>query len=100
MNLPRTRVYTHYPTGDAKRQNGIPAVRATKNLGWLLRHASEVRVLCLTSESDGGARLSAEGYHANTNPRLEYTFVCDFASRKVAEQWIRRPSLAHAYVVR
>lgn len=95
----RARVYTHYPTGSTARQAHIPAVRAVKNLGWLLRHAAEIVVIDYHVEM-GTVRFAATGYHAGSNPRLEYTFICDWSSAEVCKRWLaRHPSLAHVTIV-
>ncbi len=66
--------------------------RAVKNLGWLLRHAREVRSLTLTEQPDGSAKLGALLGDSRS-------FVADFASAAVARQWIQRPSFTGARVL-
>lgn len=95
----RARVYTHYPTGSTPRQPHIPAVRHVKNLGWLLRHAHEIKVLSLHTEL-GEVRFTAEGTHANSSPKLDYTYVVTFGSKTVAERFAARRIFAHCAQVR
>lgn len=63
---------------------------AVKNLGWLLRHASDVTSVALYSNGLNGNEVSlvatGEGW----------VFYSPFACASVAEEWIKRPALAHA----
>lgn len=62
--------------------------KSVKNLGWLLRHASEARSI----------EVRANGLNGNEATLLvlgdEWVFYTPFASAAVCEAWIARPSLA------
>lgn len=66
--------------------------KAVKNLGWLIRHASQVTHITLSDRDDGarcGCKLTA---------LLDYgaTFSTCFNSLQIAREWITRRSLKHA----
>lgn len=89
------RVYHLYAKGDTPNRR-YPNVMHVKNVGWLLRHASEVTEICVSKCGQGPhytARLSADGKRADGT---EFTYMCDFGSFDVACRWVRRPSLRHA----
>lgn len=81
--------YVHYKSGR------YPSAVPVKNLGWLTAHAAEVKQVTVMGREDGKARLSADG---TTETGHEFTFMADFESFRVAERWVRRPSLAGANI--
>jgi hypothetical protein len=94
MDNARTRVYWH-ANATARGSAAANRVTHTRNLGWLLRNAAHVTVLSLSRHTEG-ARLAADGQR---NGQL-FTFVCDFADYGIAQRWLARPCLRHAYIVR
>jgi hypothetical protein len=75
-----------YPSG--RRRN-------VTNLGWLLRHASEVsRISFYPVDARGAYRHYDLLIVAETEDGTEYHTL--YASATLARQWFRRPSLRHA----
>ncbi len=75
-----------YP--DGRRRN-------VKNLGWLLKHAHEVKRIRFFPVDRGGAY----GYYdllviAETDNGTEYHTL--FGDKTIARRWFKRPSLRHA----
>lgn len=66
--------------------------KVVKNLGWLLRHAGEVRSILLVHRENGAGAMKAE--------LNEHFFDSEFASFKIMETWINRPSLKGVSIYR
>lgn len=62
--------------------------RQVRNLGWLLRHAGEVKSILCDPLPDGGMLVAV------LNDGTIYR--CGFRSWRVLCEWIKRPSLSHA----
>ena len=62
-----------------------------KNLGWLLRHASECNRIFIVRHGESQA-LSAGGELPDGRTWYYYVTFADFG---VARKWIKRPSLSH-----
>lgn len=86
-------VYTYYARDDAKRQKGIPAARKVKNLGWILRHASEVHTVGTYGFADY-VEFVAIGMYAGTS--LTFSYITQFADLKLARAFMKRPCFKHA----
>jgi len=71
-------------------------IKTVKNLGWLLRNASKVKIIEITPQS--WYNQPAEGYDAKVTATLDdgRRFITDFASIKLCRTWFKRPSLSHA----
>lgn len=86
---------TSTSSGDATVTHPDGLVVTVLNLGWILRHSSEVTAVAFWQRSradapgaDGGGRMVAE----LTGGR---TYATEWASTAVFRDWIRRPRFAH-----
>jgi hypothetical protein len=69
-----------------------------KNLGWLLKHASECQQISIAQIGDSDhapAQMYARGVDAH-GEGWEYT--TSWGSYTLACQWVKRPSLAHVLI--
>lgn len=72
--------------------------RTVKNLGWLLRHWSEVKYFEVTDEMPEGVKSSWDCIlKANLYDGRYY--ACTWACRKVLWSWLQRPSFFGVMVV-
>ena len=68
-------------------------VRTVRNLGWLLRHASEVRAITFGVKRDGDSPAWHGRYVMVAELEDGTVYGTPFADQRVAAQWLSRPSL-------
>lgn len=72
--------------------------KVVKNLGWLLRHAAEVREITFY-RSELADTDFPRPYVLTAALEDGRLFVTTWASAEVFRQWVKRPSLAHVSVI-
>ena len=68
-------------------------IRTVRNLGWLLRHAGDVRAITFGFKREGDSPSWYGRYVLVAELEDGTVYGTPFADRRVAAQWLARPSL-------